>query len=183
MSAGFMADLVNQRFKGDLRWQSLPQPFELWVDGLEVPVMEEFGAGTAALHETDLDARRALLRDPEWRAGFKKQWSDRLARKAWHRDLAEPHVVGCPDETLVGKTFAEIAADRGVDPLDCFLDLQAEFGNDLRWYTVVGNERRRFGKTQTPTPRAPRAGSSPGRTRHSVSPCRTARGSRTGRPC
>ena len=141
--AGFMADLVNQRFKGDLRWQSLPQPFELWVDGLEVPVMEEFGAGTAALHETDPEARRALLRDPEWRAGFKKQWSDRLARKAWHRDLAEPHVVGCPDETLVGKTFAEIAADRGVDPLDCFLDLQAEFGNDLRWYTVVGNERRR----------------------------------------
>jgi N-acyl-D-aspartate/D-glutamate deacylase len=26
-----------------------------------------------------------------------------------------------------------------VDPLDAFLDLQTEFGNDLRWYTVVAN--------------------------------------------
>jgi N-acyl-D-aspartate/D-glutamate deacylase len=63
--------------------------------------------------------------------------------KAWHRDMAEPHVVGCPDESLVGLTFAEIAAQRGVDPLECFLDLQATYGNELRWYTVVGNERLR----------------------------------------
>ncbi len=34
-----------------------------------------------------------------------------------------------------------MAAERGVDPLDCFLDLQQEHGNDLRWYTVVGNDR------------------------------------------
>ena len=141
--AGALTRFVNGRFNADLRWQSLPQPFELWVDGLEVPVMEELGAGTAALHETDMGRRKDLLRDPEWRARFAKEWSNPLAPKAWHRDLHEPRITGCPDPSLVGRTFADVAAERGVEPLDCFLDLQAQYGNDLRWYTVVGNERPR----------------------------------------
>ncbi len=139
--AGGATAFANRRLNADMRWQSLPQPFELWVDGLEVPVMEEFGAGTEALHETDLGARRELLADPAFRARFRTQWLSKLAAKAWHRDLGEPRIMGCPDPALVGRSFADVAAERGVDPLDCFLDLQQEFGNDLRWYTVVGNER------------------------------------------
>src|SRR4051794_9222220 len=46
--AGTATDFVNRRFNADMRWQSLPLPFELWVDGMEVPVMEELGAGTQA---------------------------------------------------------------------------------------------------------------------------------------
>jgi N-acyl-D-aspartate/D-glutamate deacylase len=139
--AGAMTSFLNDRLHGDMRWQSLPLPFELWVDGMEVPVMEELGAGTQALHETDLETRRALLADPAWREMFKKQWSNPLSPKAWHRDLDEPKIIDCPDPSLVGRSFSSIAAERGVEPLDCFLDLQAEFGNDLRWYTVVGNDR------------------------------------------
>jgi N-acyl-D-aspartate/D-glutamate deacylase len=141
--AGGMTSFLNDRLQAQMRWQSLPLPFELWVDGMEVPVMEELGAGTQALHETDLERRKALLEDPAWREMFKKQWSNRLAPKAWHRDLGEPKIVDCPDPSLVGRTFAEVAAERGTEPLDCFLDLQAEFGNDLRWYTVLGNDRLR----------------------------------------
>lgn len=140
--AGGATRFANERLRADMRWQSLPQPFELWVDGLEVPVMEELGAGTEALHEVDLADRRELLADPVFRARFKKQWSNPLAPKAWHRDLAEPRIIACPDPALVGRSFADVASERGIDPLDCFLDLQHEFGNDLRWYTVVGNERR-----------------------------------------
>lgn len=103
--------------------------------------MEELGAGTQALHEVDPDKRKAMLRDPAFRQKFRKQWSNPLAAKAWHRDLREPRIIDCPDPSLVGRTFGEIAAERGADPLDCFLDLQAEFGDDLRWYTVVGNDR------------------------------------------
>jgi N-acyl-D-aspartate/D-glutamate deacylase len=139
--AGEATRFANERLNADMRWQSLPLPFELWVDGLEVPVMEEFGAGTAALHETDLGGRRELLADPAFRARFRKEWSNRFASKAWHRDLGEPKIINCPDPALIGKTFAEVAAERGADALDTFLDLQQEFGNDLRWYTVVGNER------------------------------------------
>ena len=105
--------------------------------------MEELGAGTQALHEIDLDTRTALLADPTWREMFKKQWSNPLSPKAWHRDLDEPKIIDCPDPALVRRTFASIAAERGIEPLDCFLDLQVEFGNDLRWYTVVGNDRLR----------------------------------------
>ncbi len=141
--AGAVAQIVNKRLNGDLRWQSLPQPFELWVDGMEVPVMEELGAGTEALHEVDMDARRELLGDPEFRARFAKQWSNPFAPKAWHRDLHEPKIVACPDESIVGLSFADVAEQRGVEPLECFLDLQQQYGNDLRWYTVVGNGRPR----------------------------------------
>jgi N-acyl-D-aspartate/D-glutamate deacylase len=141
--AGETTRFANERLHADVRWQSLPLPFELWVDGLEVPVMEEFGAGTEALHETDLAVRQGLLADPAFRAKFKKQWLNPFASKAWHRDLGEPKIVGCPDASLVGRTFAEVATERGIEPLDCFLDLQQEFGNDLRWYTVVGNDRLR----------------------------------------
>lgn len=139
--AGSLTSFFNDRLRADVRWQSLPLPFELWVDGMEVPVMEELGAGTQALHETDPAEREKLLRDPAWRANFRKQWANPFSPKAWHRDLTEPRIVDCPDSTLVGRTFAEVAAERGADPLDCFLDLQAEFGNDLRWHTVVGNDR------------------------------------------
>ncbi|MBX3312934.1 MAG: amidohydrolase family protein [Actinobacteria bacterium] len=139
--AGAMSNFVNGPLKGNFRWQSLPQPFDLWVDGLEVPVMEELGAGTAALHETDLEDRRRMVADPTWRARFRKQWANPLSPKAWHRDLGEPRIIDCPDASIVGKTFGEVAAERGQDELDCFLDLQVEHGNALRWYTVVGNDR------------------------------------------
>ena len=79
--------------------------------------------------------------DPALREMFQKQWSNPLSPKAWHRDLDEPKIIDCPDPTLIGRSFASVAAERGMDPLDCFLDLQTEFGNDLRWYTVVGNDR------------------------------------------
>ncbi|MCU1453876.1 MAG: N-acyl-D-glutamate amidohydrolase [Acidimicrobiales bacterium] len=139
--AGSVTDWANRRLNADMRWQSLPVPFELWVDGLEVPVMEELGAGTEALHEIDVAVRQQLLADPAFRARFRKQWANPFAPKAWHRDLGEPRIVGCPDGTLVGRSFADVAAERGVDPLDLFLDLQQQYGNDLRWYTVVGNDR------------------------------------------
>lgn len=132
------ASFARRVFKADVRLQSLPQPFRLWTDGLENPLMEELGAGTEALHLTTA-ARSDLLRDPEYRSRFRKQWMNRFKGRAYHRDLAEARVVSCPDPGLVGRTFADIASERGADRVDTFLDLQAEFGNDLRWTTTVGN--------------------------------------------
>jgi N-acyl-D-aspartate/D-glutamate deacylase len=108
-----------------------------------VPVIEEFAAGTAALHETDPSARAALLRDPAYRRKFARDWTNRFLGRAYHRDLFEATIVDCPDRSLAGKSFGAIAEERGKDPLDTFLDLQVEHGNRLRWYTVVGNDRER----------------------------------------
>ena len=140
-AAGGIARLANVAMRGDFRFQALPNPFDLYVDGLEVPVVEEFAAGTRALHETDPEKRRALLRDPEYRRTFAKDWSNRFLGRAYHRDLYEARILACPDASLVGKSFGEIADARGQAPLDAFLDLQIEHGNAIRWYTVVGNDR------------------------------------------
>ena len=42
---GPVTRFVNRVFRGDLRWQTLPVPFELYADGIDLVVFEEFGAG------------------------------------------------------------------------------------------------------------------------------------------
>jgi N-acyl-D-aspartate/D-glutamate deacylase len=135
---GGMARLFRRVAAADVRLQSLPQPFRLWTDGLENPVLEEIGAGTEALHLT-AEARPQLLREPGYRRRFRNQWTNKIKGRAYHRDLAEARIIDCPDPALVGRTFADVAAERGADPVETFLDLQVEHGNALRWYTVVGN--------------------------------------------
>lgn len=141
---GVLSRLTNRLLRGDLRMQALPNTFDMWVDGIEVPLFEEFGAGTEALHIEDPEQRSALLRDADYRRRFKQQWRNRLRGRAYHRDLAEIRIVACPDAALVGKSFAELAKDAGQarDPIDVLLDLVAEHGRALRWYTVVANDRR-----------------------------------------
>ena len=140
-AAGLLARLTNTLLGGDLRFQALPNPFDIWTDGLENPVIEEFGAGTAALHETDPQRRAAMLRDPDFRARFAKDWAGGLLGQAYHRDLDEPRILGCPDPSVVGRSFADVAQERGVAPIEAFMDLQAEHGGALRWYSVVANDR------------------------------------------
>ncbi|MGI9578840.1 MAG: N-acyl-D-amino-acid deacylase family protein, partial [Microthrixaceae bacterium] len=124
--------------RADVKLQALPQPFRLWTDGLENPVMEEIGAGTEVLHLAE-SARSDLLSDPQYRERFRKQWTNKIKGRAYHRDLTEARIVDCPDESLVGLTFAEVAKQRSSDRVDTFLDLAAEYGNQLRWTTTVGN--------------------------------------------
>jgi N-acyl-D-aspartate/D-glutamate deacylase len=139
--AGGLVELTNRFLNARFRFQALPNPFDLWVDGLEVPVIEEFAAGTVALHEADPARRAALLRDPAYRRRFARDWGARFLGRAYHRDLFEATIVDCPDRSLVGRSFGAIAQERGEAPLATFLDLQAEYGAALRWYTVVGNDR------------------------------------------
>jgi N-acyl-D-aspartate/D-glutamate deacylase len=131
--------LARRWLRADVRLQALPQAFRLWTDGLENPVLEEIGAGTEALHLAEQAARSDLLRDPMYRERFRKQWTNKFKGRAYHRDLAEARIVECPDPSVVGRTFAEVASARGADPVDTFLDLAAEHGNALRWTTTVGN--------------------------------------------
>ena len=60
----------------------------------------------------------------------------------WHRDFHDATIVECPDATLIGKSFGQIADERGVHPLDAFLDVLVENGErNVRWTTIVANHR------------------------------------------
>ena len=138
---GWLSRLFNSALGADFKWQSLPEVFDLWADGMDLVVFEEFGAGAAALHLEDPDLRRKLLGEPAYRARFKKEWRARFLPKAFHRDFNESNILACPDLAVVGRSFAAVARERGVDAVDAFLDLVAEHGAALRWYTVMGNDR------------------------------------------
>jgi N-acyl-D-aspartate/D-glutamate deacylase len=135
--------LLNKIFDSLVRFQHLPVPFELYSDGIDLPVFEEFGAGTAALHLRDQIERNQLLADTEYRRRFRRAFDrKKLGPTLWHRDFHDATVVECPDATLIGKTFGQIAEERGLHPLDAFLDVLVENGErNVRWTTIVANHR------------------------------------------
>jgi N-acyl-D-aspartate/D-glutamate deacylase len=139
--AGALARFANRFLRADFRMQALPNLFDLWADGIDLVVFEEFAAGAAALHVKDELERAELLASAEYRERFQKQWRNRLIPRAFHRNFRHSLVLACPDASIVGKSFAEIAAARGCDPVDAFLDLVCAHGKALRWYTVMGNDR------------------------------------------
>src|SRR5690242_2789509 len=135
--------LLNKLLGASVRFQHLPVPFELYSDGIDLPVFEEFGAGTAALHLRDQLERNELLADKEYRREFRREFDRvKLGPSLWHRDFHDAVIVECPDKSLIGKSFGAIADERGLHPLDAFLDVLVENGErNVRWTTIVANHR------------------------------------------
>lgn len=134
------ARLINA-LGGNFRWQHLPVPFEVYGDGIDLVIFEELGAGAAALHLRDEVERNELMRDEKYRRQFRKEYDNKFKIGAWHRDFFDADIVSCPDASVVGKTFGQIGLDRGLHPVDAFLDLVLEHGRALRWRTVISNHR------------------------------------------
>jgi N-acyl-D-aspartate/D-glutamate deacylase len=138
---GVLTGFLNRVLRGDLRWQTLPVPFEVYADGIDLVVFEEFGAGRAALHLADQVARNQLLREESYRRRFRRDYEKRFTPRVWHRDFHDAQIVACPDESVVGRSFGEVADERGIHPVDAFLDLVVEHGTRLRWRTTIANHR------------------------------------------
>ena len=137
-----VAWLANHLLRGDFRWQTPPVPFDVFYDGMDSVLFEEFPAGQAVRDlAKDVDARRHLVASPEYRAAFRKELRKKLAPKVWHRDLGDAVIVAAPDANLVGKSFVEVARERHADPVDTFLDLIVEHDRALRWHTCLANDR------------------------------------------
>jgi N-acyl-D-aspartate/D-glutamate deacylase len=129
------------RLGGDFRWQHLPVPFEVYADGIDLVVFEEFGSGAEALHLRDDVERDELLRDEAYRRRFRKDYENKFGMRVWHRDFFDAQIVACPDESVVGKSFGQVGKERGLHPVDSFLDLVVEHGRALRWRTTISNHR------------------------------------------
>jgi N-acyl-D-aspartate/D-glutamate deacylase len=132
---------VNRFLGGDMRWQTLPVPFEVYADGIDLVVFEEFGAGRAALHLADEVQRNALMKDEAYRRRFRRDYERRFTSRVWQRDFHDAFIVACPEEGVVGKSFGEVADARELHPVDAFLDLVVAHGKKLRWRTVIANHR------------------------------------------
>jgi N-acyl-D-aspartate/D-glutamate deacylase len=137
----FLTDFVNGPMRGNLRWQSVPMPFEVYADGIDLVVFEEFGAGEAALHLADELERNELMRDEAYRRWFRRDYEKKWTPRVWHRNFYDATIVSAPDESLTGKSFGEVADERGLHPVDAFLDLVVEHGKRLRWRTTIANHR------------------------------------------
>ncbi|WP_220792992.1 N-acyl-D-amino-acid deacylase family protein [Nocardioides stalactiti] len=136
-----LAATVN-RLGADFRWQHLPVPFEVYADGIDLVIFEEFGAGAAALHLQEKLARDELMRDPAYRARYRKDYESKYGPRVWHRDFFDAEIVACPDPTVVGKSFGQVGQERGgAHPVDAFLDLVLEHGTAIRWRTTISGHR------------------------------------------
>jgi N-acyl-D-aspartate/D-glutamate deacylase len=137
-----VAWFANRFLRGNFRWQSPPVPFDVYYDGMDSVLFEEFPTGQAVRDlARDPERRAELLADPAYRAAFRRELRKKLAPKVWHRDLGDAVIVAAPDPTLVGKSFVEVAQARGADPIDTFLDLMIEHDRALRWHTCLANDR------------------------------------------
>ncbi len=136
---GGAAHFFNKMLGGSFRWQALPQPFQVYADGIDFIIFEEFPAGEAALHlKRDFD-RNKLFSNPDYRQRFKAQYQKKWGGRVWHRDFGDAFVIDCPDRSLVGKSIRQIADERKEHEVHTFLDLIIDHGRKLRWSTVIGN--------------------------------------------
>ena len=141
---GKLATAINTIFNADFRWQALPNRFDLYADGMDLVIFEEFGAGQAALHLKDALERNHLLGDEEYRRWFRRDYDKRFGPRVWHRDFRDSRILACPDASVIGKSFAEVGTERNIHPVDAFLDLVVAHGTALRWYTVIANDDERI---------------------------------------
>ena len=136
-----LAGTVN-RLGADFRWQHLPVPFEVYADGIDLVIFEEFGSGAQALHLQEKLARDELMRDPAYRARFRKDYESKYGPRVWHRDFFDAEIVACPDTSVIGKSFGQVGVERGgAHPVDAFLDLVLEHGTAIRWRTTISGHR------------------------------------------
>jgi N-acyl-D-aspartate/D-glutamate deacylase len=133
--------LANRVLGGHFRWQTLPAPFTLRLEGLNVNAFEEFGAGEILRNIKDPDELYAKVLEPEFRALFKKQVKAVLTKGLWHRDFSDCWVTECPDASMVGKNFKQLGAARGLDPVDAYFELACQYREALKWTTCYGNQR------------------------------------------
>lgn len=140
---GPIAKAVNS-LGGDFRWQHLPVPFEVYADGIDLVIFEEFGSGAAALHLADQVERNALMQDEDHRRRFRKDYDAKFGMRVWHRDFFDAEIMECPDDSVIGKTFGEVGVERGLHPADAFLDMVVEHGTKVRWRTTISNHRPEY---------------------------------------
>jgi N-acyl-D-aspartate/D-glutamate deacylase len=132
--------IINRLLGGNLRFQTLTEPFAIYADGPLTPVFEEFETGVELNSCADAAGRRALWSQPGFKARFRQDWERRELR-TFHRDPARMQVLDSPHAEHIGRTVAQIAREQGADPTSALIDLLERCDERLRWVACGANER------------------------------------------
>lgn len=134
---------INVLGNANFRMQSPPCPFTVYYDGVDSVMFEEFPSGEALRNlAKELDQRDKLISDPAFRENFKKEIKKKFAPKVWHKDLSKAVIIDCPDSSLIGKNFYQIAEEKNIHPVDAFLDTIIQYDKKIRWTTTIANDRK-----------------------------------------
>jgi N-acyl-D-aspartate/D-glutamate deacylase len=130
----------NRLLRGNVRFQTLTEPFTIYSDGPVTPLFEEFSTG-AQLNSCDSrEERQELWASETFRQQFRKDWLNGW-RKSFHRDLNLMEILSCPEASWEGLSFAAVAKKMQGDPVELFMDLLQQYDTDLRWVATGANDR------------------------------------------
>jgi N-acyl-D-aspartate/D-glutamate deacylase len=92
----------------------------------------------AALMDKPVEQKLAAFRDPEWRKKAQEELDEpKFFKPNWEK-LSVSETTKYPE--LIGKPVAELAAERGVLPLDAILDLSCSESLETRFRSVLAND-------------------------------------------
>ncbi|MGV8945619.1 MAG: N-acyl-D-amino-acid deacylase family protein [Lutibacter sp.] len=139
----FATRFINIIGNANFRMQSPPCPFTVYYDGVDSVMFEEFPSGEALRHlAKELDKRDELIKNPEFRDHFKKEIKKKFAPKVWHKDLSKSIIIECPDKSMIGKNFYQLAEEKNQHPVDVFLDTIIKYDKEIKWTTTIANDRK-----------------------------------------
>jgi N-acyl-D-aspartate/D-glutamate deacylase len=137
---GPFLEVWNRYLGGNMRFQTLTEPFTIYADGPLTPLFEEFGAGVQLINCDSRSERQALWQSPQFRQQFRRDWLNPRHR-SFHRQLHLMDVVSCPNPDWSGLSMAVIAQSQAQDPLDWFMAALQTYDTDLRWVATGANDR------------------------------------------
>jgi N-acyl-D-aspartate/D-glutamate deacylase len=137
---GPFLEIWNRYLGGNMRFQTLTEPFTIYADGPLTPLFEEFGAGVQLMNCDSRAERQALWQSPQFRQQFRRDWLNPRHR-SFHRQLNLMDVVRCPHPSWQGLSMAAIAQSQAQDPVDWFMAALQTYDTDLRWVATGANDR------------------------------------------
>ncbi|CAC5339966.1 MULTISPECIES: N-acyl-D-amino-acid deacylase family protein [Planktothrix] len=130
----------NHILKGNVRFQTLTEPFTIYSDGSVTPLFEEFPTGAQLNSCNSRQKRQQLWESETFRRQFRQEWLNNW-RKSFHRQLDLMEIVRCPETSWQGLSFAEVAAQKQQKPVDLFIEALRKYDTDLRWVATGANDR------------------------------------------
>jgi N-acyl-D-amino-acid deacylase len=92
----------------------------------------------AALMDKSIEEKLAAFRDPDWRKRAQEELDQpKFFKPNWDR-LAVSETTKYPE--LIGKPVLELAAERGVQPLDAILELSCSENLETRFRSILAND-------------------------------------------